>query len=577
MPSDTEAQGRTKFIEKDAGDGTNRFDQQAHGLTLVVSVLSCSISLFLVALDQTIIFTMLETVGNKWNQYAKVGWVASGYMLTMAMFVQIWGKCSIYFGRKSPLLAAIVIFEIGSLIAAVAPNMDVLIVGRVIAGIGGGGIQVLVFICVSEMVPINKRPLMFALMGVVFSVSSVVGPLLGGVFTEKVSWRWCFYINLPLGVVALICLFLFFKPPTPTFTWKQKLEQLDYIGMALMSSGIVLTLLALTLAGQELPWDSAGVIVLFILGGLLSISFCVWNFRFSKSQIIPTYIIKVRAVDIPSLHLFLLFIMFMGYAIFMISYVQVVRGFGSLKTGLYMIPFVLSMVLSSISTGISIRITRYIQPFAIFSAICGVIGMGISKYMDEHSSLGQLIGLMILPGVSIGCGMQTGLMSAQVNAPKESGSVIMTTSFTNFARALGGAVGTSLTQVIYNSSVKDKVRAAYSANPTVFANIPLETIEKVLSSPKYIRQLSPEGEAIVLECVMESIYNVFYFCTGIAGVMMFVTLFYSSIRVPGDGEVEKKEDYVEESSEMEPHQPSNEFGTVKLEDSIDARYSVIPN
>jgi EmrB/QacA subfamily drug resistance transporter len=549
MSSDVESQKTKKFIEKDAGDGTNRFDQQAHGFTLIVSLLSCAISLFLIALDQTIVFTMLETVGNKWGQYTKVSWIASGYMLTMAMFVQIWGKCSIYFGRKNLLMISIVIFEIGSLVAALSPSMDALIVGRIVAGIGGGGVQVLVFIVASELVPIHKRSLVFALMGVIFSISSVVGPLMGGAFTEHVTWRWCFYINLPLGGFALICLSIFFKPPSPKFTWKQRLEQLDYIGMILMSASIVLTLLAMTLGGQELAWDSAGVIVMFILGGLLCIAFCVWNFKYSKSQIIPSAIAKTRAVDMPALHLFLSFTMFMGYSIFLTTYFQVVRGYGSMKSGVHLIPMILSLVISSISTGILIKTTRFIQPFAIFSAVCGSVGLGLSTLLTENSSLGQMIGLMILPGVSVGVSLQSGLMSGQVNAPKVEGAVIMTTSFTNFTRSLGGAIGTSLCQVIYNSSVHNKLKSAYYANPQAFEGITLPTLQTVLGSPKNIAQLSTQGQTIVLECIMTSIYNVFYFCAAIGVAMFVTTLFYSPKRLPKGHEVEKREDY--EQKEMQ--------------------------
>lgn len=540
-----------KFTEKDAGDGTNRFDQQAHGMGLVLSVLSCSISMFLIALDQTIIFTMLETVGNKWGEYDKVSWIASGYMLTMAMFAQIWGKCSIYFGRKQSLLLAICIFELGSLVAAVSPTMDALIVGRVISGIGGGGIQTLVFIVISELVPISKRSLMFALMGVIFSISSVVGPLVGGAFTDSVSWRWCFYINLPLGGFAFVCLVFFFHPPQPQFTWKEKFSQVDYLGCFLMVSGIVLLLVALTVGGTQLAWNSAGVICLFIFGSLVSIGFCVWNFKYADKgkQMVPTAVVQVFVIDIACIHLFLLFFTFMGFSIFITSYFQVVRGYDAIKSGLHFLPMVLSLVISSICTGILIRKTTYIKPFAVLSGLTGVIGYGITSLMHRDGGMNEMIGYLILPGISIGIGMQSGIMSSQLSAPKIAGGMIMTTTFNNFSRALGGALGSTLCQVIYNAILHNTVRSEFIAHPAAFPGITVADLEALANSPKSIQQLSTEGADIILDSVMHSIRSVLYFCTGIGGLAFIVTIFYSNKKLPTDQEVEKKSDYEEEEKE----------------------------
>lgn len=540
---DVESQHKNKFVENDAGDGTNRFDQQEHGLKPVLSVLSCAIALFLIAVDQTIVFTTIETIGNKWGEYQKSTWVASGYMLTMAMFVQIWGKCSIYFGRKPSLLLAISIFELGSLICGVAPSMDALIVGRVIAGIGGGGIQVLVFIVVSELVPISRRSLMFAILGVIFSVASIVGPVMGGAFTDNVTWRWCYYINLPLGGCALVLLILFFKPPSSKFTWKEKFSQIDYIGSGLLMAGIVLILMALTVGGQQLPWSSGGTITLFVLGGVISIIFIIWNFKWSKRQVIPTDIIVKKSVDAPCFHIFLCFLIFMAFCLYFTTYFQVVRGYDAIKAGVHFFPLVISLVLSSISTGVLVRKTRYIMPFAILSGVTSAVGLGVSSLLTETSSLSQTIGYMILPGISVGTGLQASLISSQVNAPKSMGGMIMTTSFTNFSRALGGAFGSVLAQVIYNSSLHNKATAAIKNNPAIFGDIDLGDVDLILSSPRVIRTLPNDAQSIILKAVMESIRNVFYFCTGIASLMFVVTLLYSPKRLPSDAQVEHKTDY----------------------------------
>lgn len=308
-------------------------------------------------------------------------------------------------------------------------------------------------------------------------------------------------------------------------------------------AGIVLILMALTVGGQQLPWSSEGTITLFVLGGVISIIFIIWNFKWSKRQVIPTDIIVKKSVDAPCFHIFLCFLIFMAFCLYFTTYFQVVRGYDAIKAGVHFFPLVISLVLSSISTGVLVRKTRYIMPFAILSGVTGAVGLGVSSLLTETSSLSQTIGYMILPGISVGTGLQASLISSQVNAPKSMGGMIMTTSFTNFSRALGGAFGSVLAQVIYNSSLHNKATAAIKNNPAIFGDIDLGDVDLILSSPRVIRTLPNDAQSIILKAVMESIRNVFYFCTGIASLMFVVTLLYSPKRLPSDAQVEHKTDY----------------------------------
>ena len=182
------------FVEADAGDGTNREEHHLHGTQLMMCILSVFLCLFLFALDG----------------FDRIGWLSSGFLLSTAVLVPSWGKVAMVFGRKITMYAAILIFEAGSLMCALSNNMNTLIGGRVLAGVGGGGVQSLSFVITSEVVPIERRPFAMAAMGCTFAVASVLGPLVGGAFTDNVSWRWCFYINLPIGAVAAIALFFSF-------------------------------------------------------------------------------------------------------------------------------------------------------------------------------------------------------------------------------------------------------------------------------------------------------------------------------------------------------------------------------
>nr|QFR37140.1 MFS transporter [Cyberlindnera americana] len=541
---------KKKFTESNAGDGTTIFDQYMTGLPLYLCFLSLFVCLFLIGLDQTIIFTLMEQVGAKFNAYEKIGWIASGYMLTMAVFAQTWGKLSIIFGRKYSLLIAIVLFEAGSLMSALSPNMNVLIGSRILSGIGASGIQVLVFIVGTEMVPINKRPLAFAFFGVSFSISTVCGPLIGGAFTEHVTWRWCFYINLPLGGVAFITLATLFHPPIPKFTWKEKFRQIDYLGTFLLTSGLVVFLLGLTFGGEEFAWNSGAVISCFILGGVVLILFGVWNFKYSKNQIIPIHIIKVAAVDAPVLSLFFAFFNFLGFCIYISTYFQVVKEYDPLKAGIHFFPMIIPMVLSSIGSGIFMRKTRIIKPLAIAGGLVGCVGFGIASLLEVDSNSSQMIGYLILPGVSMGIILQTGILSAQLNSPTIAGSTILTTALFNFSRSLGGAIGGDLAQAIFNSSIKNKLKDKITENSELFSGYSMSELSKMLNNPSLLSTLPDDVKAVVLKCIMGSIHNVFYTIAAVSCLTFVCVLCFSNKRIPKEGEIQKKEDLDMENKEV---------------------------
>nr|QFR37139.1 MFS transporter [Cyberlindnera americana] len=532
MTTDTERHFEDKFFESNAGDGTTVFDQYMTGLPLIMSFSACFITLFLIALDQTIVVTIFETVGIKFNAYDKIGWISSGYMLTMAVFAQTWGRFSIIFGRKYALSASIILFEAGSLLCALAPNMNTLIGGRVLAGIGGAGIETLVFVVGGEMFPINKRPLAYALLGCSFSISSVIGPIIGGALTENVSWRWCFYINLPFGGIAFIALTYWFNPPIPSFTLKEKLEQIDFMGTFLLTSGLVIFLLGLTFGGQEFPWKSVAVILCLILGGLILVIFCIWNFKYSKHQIIPYEIVKTKKVMFPVMNLFFCYYGFMGLIVYSSAFFQIVHGASPLSMGVQFFPFIIPTVIVSISVGILMKTTRYIKPYAIIGGIFGVVGYGTMSLLSENSKSPQKIGYLILPGASFGLLLQTAVMSCQLEAPKKEGSMILVTALFNFSRSLGGAVGSDLSQVIFNSSVKQKLLNKIKENPTIFESLETSSLMEMLNNPSLIESLPKDVKKIVIKCIMDSIRNLFYTSTGVLGLAFLTTVCYSNRRIP---------------------------------------------
>ncbi|CDK28475.1 unnamed protein product [Kuraishia capsulata CBS 1993] len=536
------------FEESNAGDGTHREDHYLHGTQLWICVVALFLCMFLVALDQTIVATILQVVGNHFNAESKVAWIATGFSFSMAVFIQIWGNISIAIGRRYCLFLAVALFEIGSLICALSNSMNMLIGGRVIAGFGGGGIQSLVMVIITEIVPIEKRPIAMSGFAVTFAIASVLGPLVGGAFTTNVSWRWCFYINLPIGAVAAVVVFFVFHPPKPMGKILPKLKIIDWIGFFLMVSGFTLFLLAITFGGNEFPWKSAAVILCFILGGLLIGAFCLWNFKYSKHPLIPAEIIKVGTIDIACVGMFFVFGYFMSAILYVSLYFQVVKGYDALDSGVSLLPTILPVVISSMATGIATTKTGHIKPFTILGGLLGPLGTGLLCLLNVHSGVSQRIGCQIVLGLSTGIMMQPFILHIQMAAPKTPGSSIIATTLFNFSRNLGAAVGSDLSQLVYTSTLSAKM-AALKGTPAYYsAGLDKYDLDALINDTAQLKKLAEPAKEIVLNVFMAAFKNIFYMSIGFASIAFVSTLFMPNHRLPkkSKGVVEEKSDESEE-------------------------------
>lgn len=531
-----------KFIESDAGDGTKREDQYLHGPKLVLCLISLFLCLFLVSLDQTIVATILTVVANKFNGFSKVGWMISGFLLPSVVFSANWGQVSIIFGRKYTMMVCILIFEGGSLMSALAPNMNTIIGGRVLAGVGAGGIQTLVFIVVSEVVDMNLRPLATTLFGITAGISSVIGPLVGGAFTSNVSWRWCFYINLPIGALAAVFLFISFNPPKPVFNLRQQIGLVDYVGTVLFVGGCVVFLLGLTFAStDEHSWNSAAVIVCLVLGPIILMAFAIWNWKFSKNQLIPMEIVKIPQIVAGGVTLFAMFGAFMANILYLSIYFQNVIGRDALHTGLSLLPMIISMVIFSVLSGVSLRKVYHVKPFSIVGCSLMTVGIGITTLLQVDSPNSKKIGLLIPTGVGNGLIIQSLIASCQLKAPKTNGGTIMTTSFIMVCRSLGGSLGSILADVVYNLSLNNKLPVALSNlannNPQLFKQLSSFDPKLLRVSTAVLDSLSPAALHFVRSVMMDSIRNVFYMSLGVAGLSFIASLFLSNKKIPKKSEI----------------------------------------
>ncbi|KAF2788415.1 hypothetical protein K505DRAFT_366486 [Melanomma pulvis-pyrius CBS 109.77] len=423
-------------------------------LKIALIMLSLGISVLLVALDITIVTTALPTIAEKFNSASGYTWVGSAYLIANSAATPIWGKVSDIFGRKPCLLITNVIFFVGSLLAGVSVNMNMLIAARVVQGIGGGGLIVLVNIAISDLFAMRERGAYFGIIGGVWALASSLGPVVGGAFTQKVSWRWCFYINLPLDGLAFLIIFFVLDLHTPKTPLRKGLKAVDWLGALTMTGGTIMLLLGLEFGGISYPWSSAIVICLIVFGVVMIGLFFLVEYRFAPYPLMPLTIFSKRsnlaALGVCFFHAFV----FISGSYFLPLYFQAVLGATPILSGVYLLPTALSLSFLSAFTGIFIRKTgQYLPP--IWSGLTLMtIGFGLFIDLGPNSSWAKIIIYQIVAGMGVGPNFQSPLIALQSLVPKR--DIATATATFGFVRNLGSAISIVVGSVIFQNQMKSK-------------------------------------------------------------------------------------------------------------------------
>ncbi|KAI8681363.1 MFS domain-containing protein [Fusarium keratoplasticum] len=431
-------------------------------LALILAALYAT--MFLVALDRTIIGTAVPRISTEFHALDDISWYASAYLITSSATQLLWGRIYTFYSTKLIFIAAVVIFEVGSALCGAAPNSTAFIIGRAIAGMGSAGIFSGSSVILTQILPLEKRPMYIGMMGSIFGVASIVGPLMGGAFTDNVTWRWCFYINLPIGGAVLAVLFVFLHVPqvTNTETLKRQFIRMDPIGTVLFLPGIVCLILALQWGGASYPWSDGRIIALFVVAGVLLLAFIGVQIWRQEDATTPPRIVSQRSVACG-----IVYAMCIGGGMISLLYTlpiwfQAIKGTTAIQSGIDTIPLVLSLVVGAIMSGAIITRTGYYVPWMFVATILTSVGSGLMTTFKTNTGHSAWIGYQVLFGLGLGTGMQQPSMAAQTVLSQSDVSIGISLMF--FSQSLGGAVFICIGQSIFVNYLSDGLKAVSGIN-----------------------------------------------------------------------------------------------------------------
>jgi EmrB/QacA subfamily drug resistance transporter len=445
------------------------------------------LSMILASLDQTIVATAMPRIVEEFQGLSHLSWVFTSYMLATAVTVPIYGKLTDIFGRRTLLLFAIVIFLVGSMLSGLSQNMTQLIFCRALQGIGSGAIMVNAFSVIGDLFPPAQRGKVQGLFGAVFGITAVAGPLLGGWLTDNFSWRWIFYVNVPVGLAALVVIFLGMAPKIAN-PHEAKNRSIDYLGALLLAATLVPLLLALVWGGSQYPWGSVEVVSLLLVS-VIALAGFIWREFKAKDPIVSMALFKNQVFTISIIATFLASLGMFGSILFIPVFAQGVAGFSATNSGLILMPMMLSIVAGSMFSGQVMSRTGNYKVLAIVGMGIATIGMLLFSQINETTTQFSLILRMITMGVGLGLTMPIFTLAVQnafthdkLGQVTAGIQLFRTVGATVGGAVLGGVMNAGLDSRLTNIQSDPFVVLSQQANPGVPVNIDSNTIQTFLSS-----------------------------------------------------------------------------------------------
>ncbi|MDJ1130657.1 MDR family MFS transporter [Streptomyces iconiensis] len=497
---------------------------------IFLSIGALLLGMLLAALDQTIVATALPTIVSDLGGMDHLSWVVTAYLLAVTAATPLWGKLGDQFGRKRLFQIAILIFLVGSALCGIAQSMPQLIGYRAIQGLGGGGLITLSMAIVGDLVPPRERGRYQGLFGAVFGTTSVLGPLLGGFFTEQLSWRWVFYINLPIGAIALVVIALALHVPLGT-----RFHRIDYLGTFLIASVATCVVLVTSLGGTTWEWNSVEIYGLSVVAVLLLACFVLVE-RNAAEPVLPPSLFSNRNFTLCAAISFVIGFAMFGAMTYLPTFLQVVHGITPTMSGVHMLPMVLGVLFSSTLSGQLITHTGHWKIFPVLGTGLTTLGLVLLHRMSPDSSQLEMSVYFAVFGLGLGLVLQVLVLVAQ-NAVQYANLGVATSGVT-FFRSIGASVGVAVFGALFASLLGGNLTDALRGQ-----RLPSGLTPGTLKhDPQSTGKLPPGARRGVLEAYSSSITDVFLYAAPLALLAFLLTWLMReqplrrSVQVPDESE-----------------------------------------
>ncbi|TVY80958.1 MFS-type transporter [Lachnellula suecica] len=494
-------------------------------LRLAAILTALYLAMFITALDQTIVATAIPTITHDLKSASGYVWIGGAYLLANAAAGPIWAKLSDIFGRKPIILIANGLFFASSILCAKSSTMKMLIVGRTLQGVGCGGLSPLVMITLSDLFSIRSRSLYIGLMEVVWIIAGGIGPVLGGAFTEKLSWRWSFWINLPISGATFILLLIYLDVHNPKTPLLNGFKAIDWFGSISIIALVLMLLLGLEFGGATFPWKSPQVICLIVFGSLMSVFFIYSEKRLAQYPLMPLKLFTNRS-NAACLFLALWHgMVYIGAEYYLPLFFQSVKGSSPLQSGLLVMPITTTEAITGLFVGFVIHRTgRYLE-LLYAGVILMTLGTGLYILFSPGSGLAEIICVQIAAGIGAGLLFQTPLIPLQALVPQD--EIATATATFMFMHNIATSLGVVIGGILFQNSMDIRV-PSLSAPPI---NLP-SNITELLIGGHAAANLMIVGNiedlaqrSAVREAYSWSMRNLWIMYTGISALAMVTSLF----------------------------------------------------